>query len=675
MCGIAGMIDLAGKRPVPEGSIQRMAWALLHRGPDEEGFLVRPGLALAARRLSIVGLADGQQPVSNEDRSISVVFNGELFDYVERREELKARGHKFVTHCDTELIPHLWEDYGEKMWERLRGQFAIALWDERKRQLQLGRDRFGIAPLFWTKQNDWLLFASEIKGLLASGMVPVRPDRRGIDHVFTFSAMPGPRTCFEGVQLLPPGHFLSISPANGNGASAVVQERAFWEMDFPDQGAEERGENPKRLVDEFQDLLLQAVEERLRADVPVGAYLSGGVDSSMILALACKLKGPAINTYTVRVREPELDELDAASLSAQHIGAKPPIVQDFRDEDALVTYPKLITAAEVPVIDTACAALLQLSGRVHRCGQKVVLTGEGADEWLVGYPWYKAAKLMGYLDLIPGLGLSNVARIAYLRANKVPYFPNAWRQEVENSVGGSNAWIDAYGLLAISKLRFYSESMGETLARTNPWTELGFPVERARRWDPLHRGVWIAARVLLAGHLLQAKGDRVAMHSSVEVRYPFLDEDVFDFLAKLHPRWRLRGFRDKHLLRLLAERWVPKSVARRHKVIFRAPLDSFHMEPEPPFVAELLSEGSLRKTGYFDSAAVARWRNDFRKMRAGSLPRLSVEMGLMAVAATQLWHHLFMGGGLADLPEWSAVPTPAAIEAGAGSTPIPLTKS
>jgi len=675
MCGIAGMIDLAGQRPVPEGSIQRMAWALLHRGPDEEGFLVRPGLALAARRLSIVGLADGQQPVSNEDRSISVVFNGELFDYVERREELKARGHKFVTHCDTELIPHLWEDYGEKMWERLRGQFAIAIWDERKRQLQLGRDRFGIAPLFWTRQNDWLLFASEIKGLLASGMVPVRPDRRGIDHIFTFSAMPGPRTCFEGVQLLPPGHFLSISPANGNGASAVVQKRAFWEMDFPDQGAEERGENPKRLVDEFQNLLLQAVEERLRADVPVGAYLSGGVDSSMILALACKLKGPAINTYTVRVREPELDELDAASLSAQHIGAKPPIVQDFRDEDALVTYPKLITAAEVPVIDTACAALLQLSGRVHRCGQKVVLTGEGADEWLVGYPWYKAAKLMGYLDLIPGLGLSNVARIAYLRANKVPHFPIAWRQEVENSVGGSNAWIDAYGLLAISKLRFYSESMRETLARTNPWTELGFPVERARRWDPLHRGVWIAARVLLAGHLLQAKGDRVAMHSSVEVRYPFLDEDVFDFLAKLHPRWRLRGFRDKHLLRLLAERWVPKSVARRHKVIFRAPLDSFHMEPEPPFVAQLLSEGSLRKTGYFDSAAVARWRNDFRKMRAGSLPRLSVEMGLMAVAATQLWHHLFMGGGLADLPEWSAVPTPAAIEAGAGSTPIPLTKS
>ena len=659
MCGIAGMIDLVGQRPVPEGSIQRMSRALLHRGPDEEGFLIRPGLALASRRLSIVGLADGQQPISNEDKTITVVFNGELFDYVERRDELRARGHRFVTHCDTEIIPHLWEDHGDGTWERLRGQFAIALWDERRRQLQIGRDRFGIAPLFWTRQNDWLLFASEIKGLLASGMVPVRPDRRGIDHVFTFSAVPGPRTCFEGIQLLRAGHCLKITPANGRGDGPSVNERAFWEMDFPDEGSEERGENPKRLVDEFEKILLQAVEERLRADVPVGAYLSGGVDSSMIVALACRLKGPAINTYTVRVDKPELDELDAASLSARHIGAKPPIVQDFRDEDALATYPKLISAAEAPVIDTACAALLQLSGRVHSCGQKVVLTGEGADEWLVGYPWYKAAKLLGYLDLIPGLG--NAARNAYLRINNVPHFPNSWRREVETSVGGPNAWIDAYGMLSISKLRFYSDSMREALGNTNPWTELDFPVERAKRWAPLHRGVWIAARVLLAGHLLQAKGDRVAMHSSVEVRYPFLDEDVFDFLAKLHPSWRLRGFRDKHLLRLLAERWVPKSVARRHKVIFRAPLDSFHIEPEPPFVADLLSDESLKKTGYFDPAEVRRWRTDFRKMR--SLPRLSVEAGLMAVVATQLWHHLFMGGGLADLPEWSAVPTPASAEA------------
>ena len=179
MCGIAGIIDLVGQRPAPEGVVQRMARAITHRGPDEEGFLEQPGISLAARRLSIVDLADGQQPMTNEDRSVFVVFNGELFDYVERREELVRQGHRFRTHCDTEIIPHLWEDHHEGMWERLRGQFAIALWDERRRQLHLGRDRFGIAPLFWSRQGDWLLFASEIKGLLASGMVPARPDRQG----------------------------------------------------------------------------------------------------------------------------------------------------------------------------------------------------------------------------------------------------------------------------------------------------------------------------------------------------------------------------------------------------------------------------------------------------------------------------------------------------------------
>src|ERR1041384_1520972 len=314
MCGIAGIIDLVGRRAAPGGVVQRMASAITHRGPDEDGFLERPGISLASRRLSIVDLADGQQPMTNEDRSAFVVYNGELFDYVERREELVRQGHQLRTHCDTEIIPHLYEDHGEAMWERLRGQFAIALWDEKRRELHLGRDRFGIAPLFWSRQGDWLLFASEIKGLLASGMVPSRPDRRGIDHVFTFSAVPGPRTCFEGVKLLTAGHCLRITPANGNGAGPVVEERAFWEMDFPDQGSEERGDDPKRLVYEFEKILLQAGEERLRADVPVGAYFSRGVVSSMIVALACHLKGPAINTYTVRVHEPELDELDAASL-------------------------------------------------------------------------------------------------------------------------------------------------------------------------------------------------------------------------------------------------------------------------------------------------------------------------------------------------------------------------
>ena len=643
MCGIAGIIDLSGERPVPNEVARLMARAIIHRGPDEEGFHFRPGLALASRRLSIVGLADGQQPVTNEDGSVTVVFNGELFDHLEKRAELEARGHRLVKHCDTEIIPHLWEEHGQGMWERLRGQFAIALWDEKRRRLVLGRDRFGICPIYWTRQGDWLLFASEIKALLASGMVPARPDRRGIDHVFSFSALPGPITCFEGVQLLRAGHFLEI-------ADGEVRERAYWEMDFPDAGEEEGGDDPKKLVDEFEQVLVRAVNTRLKADVPVGSYLSGGVDSSMIAALACHLKGAAINTYTIRVDSPELDELDAANLVARHIKTKPPIVQEFRDEDAINTYPELIRAAEAPVIDTSCAALLQLARRVHECGQKVVLTGEGADEWLVGYPWYKAAKAIGFLDILPGVRLSDLARRAYLRLNRVPQYPAEFRRGAEAAVGGPNAWIDSYGLLGLSKLRFYSGAMHEVRVNARPWEDLQMPLERARRWHPLNRGIWVAGRVTLAGHLLQGKGDRVSMHSSVEVRYPFLDEEVFAFLARLDPKWKLRGFRDKHLLRLLAERWLPPSVYQRQKVIFRAPLDSFHMDPEPAYVGQLLSEESLKRTGYFDPAAVQHWRRAFRQMREGSLPRLSVEGGLAAVVATQLWHHLHIDPSLAELP-------------------------
>jgi len=276
MCGIAGVVDLSGRQTLEDGIIQRMAQAIFHRGPDEEGYLQRPGLALGSRRLSIVGLADGQQPVTNEDRSVSVVFNGELFDHLERRAELEARGHRLVKHCDTEIIPHLWEENQEAMFERLRGQFALALWDERRNRLVLGRDRFGICPLYWTRRGEWLLFASEIKALLASGMVPARPDLRGIDHIFTFAALPGPITCFEGVQLLPPGHYLQIVPGNDRSGACTIEERAYWQMDFPDYGDEERGGDSSALVDRFERLMLQAVEKRLRADVPVGSYLSGG---------------------------------------------------------------------------------------------------------------------------------------------------------------------------------------------------------------------------------------------------------------------------------------------------------------------------------------------------------------------------------------------------------------
>ena len=684
MCGIAGFMNLSGPEPIDPATLESMAQALYHRGPDEDGYFIRPGLGMASRRLSIVGLADGRQPIHNERGNVSVVFNGEFFDYPERKAELLGRGHQFRTHCDTELLPHLWEDHGEGMLEKLRGQFAFALWDEGRQQLVLARDRFGICPLFWTRQTnargDFLLFASEIKALLASGMVSARPDPRGIHHVFTFFASPGPVTCFEGVNILLPGRYLTVNRGawtvdrESHGPRSTVhgshiQERVYWEIDFPDQGHEDARDfhtwssnRRTKAVDDFEQVMLRAVERRLRADVPVVSYLSGGVDSSVVVALASHLRRqegkPAIPTFTIAIQDRQLNEKDEATELARLIGSEN-VVVDCGREEVLQTYPELIRAAECPVIDTSCAALLMLARAVHAHGYKVALTGEGADEWLAGYPWYKIHRVLSKLDCVPGLRLSSLARRAYLRLTGAPRFSWEAARRTEQAIGGPNAWLDIYGLFSTAKLRFFSKEMWASLGDHLPYDDLKLNLDRARRWHPFNRSLYLGARTMLPGLLLASKGDRVAMNSSVETRYPFLDEEVFAYLAGLDPRWKMRGLRDKYILRLMADRWVSRSVAWRRKAMFRAPLDGFHSTPRGAvlrtpgvnsFVDQLLSPASLARTGYFDIQAVLNWRNAFKEMRAGSNQRTMIEMGLAGVTATQLWHHTFIDGNLADLP-------------------------
>ncbi len=673
MCGIAGIVNLTEPTAIDPQIVRRMAGAITHRGPDEDGFFFRPGLGMANRRLSIVGLADGKQPISNEDCTVSVVFNGELFDYPEVKAQLSAKGHRFRTHCDTELIPHLYEEHGEAVFEELRGQFAVALWDERQQTLLLARDRFGICPLYWTRQvtdqGEFLLFASEIKALLASGLVPAKPDPRGINHVFTFFATPGPVTCFAGINCLLPGHFLPAFWESGQSTPAIARphstklksnpERTYWEIDFPDAGDEELrgfrrfGSNAASpVIDEFEAVMKRAVERRLRADVPVVSYLSGGVDSSVVVALACAQrrsegKGP-IPTFTISVQDdPTLNEHDEAGAVARHLNTDT-IVVDCGRAEVLKAYPELIRAAEWPVIDTACAALLLLARKVHQHGYKVALTGEGADEWLAGYPWYKIQRLLGALDAIPGLPMGGLARRAYLRLTGAPKVSWDAVRRVQKAIGGPNAWLNVYGLFGSSKTRFFSAGMWEQLGDHLPYEDLQLNLDRAKKWHPLNRSLYLGARVMLPGLLLASKGDRVAMNSSVETRYPFLDEEVFAFLAKLHPNWKMRGLRDKLILRHLADRWVPHSIAWRRKAMFRAPLDGFHATTMPAFVDQLLSPESLKKTGYFDAAAVQRQRDAVRSMRSGN-QRTMVEMGLVGVVATQLWHHTYIDGSLADL--------------------------
>lgn len=659
MCGIAGVIERSprrhgsrGPRPLPE-IVRAMAGRIVHRGPDEDGYLDRPGLSLANRRLSIVGLSDGRQPISNEDGTVWTVFNGELYDYQERRPELEAKGHVFRTHTDTELIPHLWEELGEGMFEQLRGQFAICLWDSRTNEIVLVRDRSGICPLYWTLREDadgtpLLLFASEVKALFGSGLVKAEADPRGLNHVFTFFAVPGPVSCFAGVNILPPGHFLRLRLGREETPPAP-EPKAYWKIDFPDRGQELAVPSEKALVDQFEAHLLGAVGRRLRADVPVVSYLSGGVDSSIVVALAGKVLGRPIPTFTIGIDDASLNEETEAGIVARHVGAEPFIVK-CGDRELLESYPELTDAAEVPVIDTACAPLLMLARAVRDKGYKVALTGEGSDEWLAGYPWFKTHRLMSMLDVVPGVRVSRWLKQTALWLMRQPRYPTKVIQRAEDFVGGPNAWFDIYGLMSLAKLRFFSAEMSARLADHVPWADLGFDAERMRRWSPLNRSLAVGARVMLAGHLLASKGDRVAMHSSVEARYPFLDEELLAFSAKVPTQYKLRGFSDKYLLRRVAERWLPKSIAWRRKAMFRAPMDSFHLDRvrDLPGMTEhfrridrLMSPEALTQTGYFDPTAVAHWRAKLGRMRPG-LPRTVIEMGLMAVTATQLWHDTFI---------------------------------
>src|SRR5262249_5927500 len=379
------------------------------------------------------------------------------------------------------------EEHQEGIFEHLHGQFALACFDEQRRRLVLARDRFGICPLYWARQStpsgDWLLFASEIKALLASGMVAARPDWRGIDQVFNFFAVPGNPTCFEGVSTLQPGHFLTIQL--GPQGMAQVSEKVYWEIDFPDRGQERDSSDPVRMVDDFENVLLAAVERRLRADVPVVSYLSGGIDSSIVVAMAAKLRGQSIPTFTIQIMTPHLDETSQAAVVSRHIGAKP-IVVPVGATEVLAAYPELTRAAEAPVIDTSCTALLMLARAVHEHGYKVALTGEGSDEWLAGYPWYKVHRLLSFFDVIPGLPLSRVLRRGVLAVAGAPAGSAAYIRRVRQTLGHHSSFQEIYSIMSLSRLRFFSPQMREALADHIPYVDFEPNLERMARWDPLH---------------------------------------------------------------------------------------------------------------------------------------------------------------------------------------------
>ncbi len=644
MCGIAGAIDLTGFREFSPQRLAAMTGAIAHRGPDEEDFHFEPGVALGARRLAIIDVEGGHQPVSNEDRSIWVAFNGELFEYPELRRDLLASGHHLASRCDTEAWVHLYEEHGLAMFEKTRGQFAVSLWDRNTRTLVLGRDRVGICPLYYAQADGWLLWGSEIRALLASGLVAARADVRGIDHFFTFFGAGTTRTFFEGVKSLPPGHFLTIRDGR-------LTEQKYWDLDFPDAGSERRLEDPAPLIEEFEAILRTAVERRLRSDVPVVSYISGGLDSTVVLGMCSQQRGEAIPSFTVGLDRAGPDERTQAAESAAMLGS--PLFTTTVDRAGIAAaYPELVRAAEGPVLDTSCAALLRLAESVHDRGYNVVLTGEGADEALAGYAWYKA---QSWADAIAPLSGRRLPRLInrLVKASVAGLHAPAF---AERTIGGVRpVQLALYEMISLIKPALYSDSMKEKLADHDPYSDLDVRTDRTKRWHPLNQSLYAGYKIMLPGMLLLSKGDRIAMNASVETRYPYLDEDVIAFCAGIAPEYKLRGMTEKWILRQVAARTLPPLIARRPKTMFRAGMaDTFLGSHRPRWVDQLLSRESLLATGYFDPEMIARQRAWQTRIPRITPARFVYDVALTCAVSTQLWHHIFCGGGLCELPTWQA---------------------
>ena len=644
MCGIAGMMRRRpGAAPTDLDQLALMAGALRHRGPDEFGLYRDHEAGLAHARLSIIDLSSGQQPLTNERGTLWISFNGEIFNYIELRDELTALGHRFRTRSDTEVIVHAYEEWGTGAFRRLNGQWAVGLWDAEKRELTLARDPFGVRPLYVTEHAGAVWFASEVKALFAA--VPSMPrafDPIGLDQLFTFWAPVAPRTVFAGVEEVPPGTVRVYS------SEGLSHDRAYTPA-FPAVTAPPQPSTLDEAVEQVRAALADATRLRmLRADVPVGSYLSGGIDSSLIAALGLAAKGSNFTTFSLRFEDAEYDETQYQRLMAERLGSEHREVLVRRSDIARV-FPDVIRHTERPVLRTAPAPMYLLSKLVHDSGIKVVLTGEGADEMFAGYDLFREAKVRRFWAaqpdserrprllerLYPYLQRSPVAQRALSRQ----FFGRGLERSAEPGFGHEPRWSGAAALK-----RLFSADLRGRLGGHDATGELVASLPEAfAGWSPLAQDQFLEVHTLLAGYLLASQGDRMLMAHSVEGRFPFLDRNVAALAESLPARYKLRVLDEKHVLKRAAAGVVPEEILARPKQPYRAPDALSFAEPDArDWIEAVAGPGAVAAAGCFEPAAVnALLAKCLARAASGQFSNAD-NMGVVGVLSTQLVYDEFI---------------------------------
>lgn len=638
MCGVAGYCGTGVAAAEADALLKCMTASIAHRGPDAAGTYVGEGVGLGHRRLSIVGLADGQQPMANADGTLHISFNGEIFNYVELRNELITRGHRFRGSSDTEVILHLYEELGPDCVSRLNGDFVFAMWDACRRRLLVARDRMGVRPLFHVKRGDTLFFASEVKALLEVPGIDAEIDPLALDQVFTLWAPIAPRTMFRDIDELPPAHLLLME----NGGISI---RPYWTLDYPDHDAPPDLGDDGDVAEQLRDLLTDATRIRLRADVPVGSYLSGGLDSSVISALAASMAPEQLRTFSITFDSAEHDESIFQARMVEALGTSHASVTCGTGDIAAV-FPEVIRHTERPIIRTAPAPLYLLARLVRDQGFKVVLTGEGADEVFAGYDIFKEAQVRRFVGRQPG------SRIRPQLFRKLyPYLPGLKQQSSDYLAAFFGAGADAlddplfshrprFRSTAATKM-FFSDDLRASLGDYDATADLASHLpERFRRWHPLHQAQYLETRFLLPGYILSSQGDRMAMAHGVEGRFPFLDHRLVEFASRVPVSMTLKGLVEKHILRRAAEDLLPPSIGQRTKQPYRAPDSQSFAGHAAPYVGELLSSSALGGTGLFNPHSVGRLASKCTQQGASGFRDNAAFIGILS---TQLWHQQFVG--------------------------------
>jgi asparagine synthase (glutamine-hydrolysing) len=635
MCGIAGKVGFARETAVSSALVRRMMDAIRHRGPDDDGIYVEPQAVLGHRRLSIIDLNSGRQPISNEDGTLWIVYNGEIYNFPELRNQLLAKGHLFKTHTDTEVIVHLYEEFGDGCVKHLRGMFAFALWDARKKRLLLARDRVGIKPLYFAETSDSLLFASEIKALLVDSELRREVDPQAIDTFLTFNYVPGGDTLLRGVRKLEPGHYLVLERGQ-------IKIERYWDLRFP---AEKRQGSFDSAAEELNELLRRTVRDHMISDVPVGILLSGGVDSTALLSFMVRETNRDIKSFTVGFSgEQFADERFYAKMAAKKFGSQhyetTITASDFQE-----FLPKYVGHMEEPVCEPPAVALYYVT-KMARQHVKVLMSGEGGDEAFAGYQnyrngvWVERVKALGQPWAgAAASGVKQLARIpGFARLSKFPAMMNTPLDRYYYSRTSS-----PFSFFRRNKFEFYTPSFQQAIDPHFVDRQMALCFANVQGQSPLDQMLYVDTKTWLPDDLL-IKADKITMANSLELRVPLLDHKVLEFAASLPDSYKLNGFTTKYILKKVFDGRVPKEILKRKKSGFPVPVQTWLAHDLKDFTHDLLLDRKTLQRGYFEQPAME------QLLAAHGSKSADHSLEIFSLITLELWHRRFVDAQEVSLP-------------------------